>query len=109
MPLTILPKLLFQIFDRTVSPSLHFKKRKVLLLNFRGLSTNQYLCFFINILGVWLFWNDKRKIQNQQRKLAIEILTCHVDGQGYVEKHFFGCVTRKLKQKIKFLPATLRI
>ena len=31
-------------------------------------------------------------------KLAIEIPTCHVDGQGYVEKHFFGCVTWKLKQ-----------
>ena len=35
--------------------------------------------------------------------------TSRVDGQGYVEKHFFGCVTRKLKQKIKLLPATLRI
>ena len=45
-------KTLLQIFDRIVSPSLHFKERKVLLLNFRGLCTNQYPCFFINILGV---------------------------------------------------------
>ena len=61
-------------------------------------------------MGVWSFWNEKRKIEKQQKmKLAIEILTCHVDGQGYVEKHFFGCVARKSKQKIKFLPATLRI
>ena len=37
------------------------------------------------------------------------MLSCHVDGQGYVEKDFSGCVTRKLKQKIKFVPATLRI
>ena len=37
------------------------------------------------------------------------MLTCHVDGQGYVEKHFSGCVALSLKQKIKFLPATLRI
>ena len=42
-------------------------------------------------------------------KIAIGMLTCHVDGQGYVEKDFFGCVARKLKQKIKFLPVTLRI
>ena len=42
-------------------------------------------------------------------KFAIEILTCHVDGQGYIEKYFFGCVARKLKKKIKLLPATLRI
>ena len=42
-------------------------------------------------------------------KFAIGMLTCHVDGQGYVEKHFFGCVARKLKQKTKFLLATLRI
>ena len=41
-------------------------------------------------------------------KFAIGMLTCHVDGQGYVEKHFFGCVARKFKQKIKFLAATLR-
>ena len=104
MLLTVLPKLLLQIFDRTVSPSLHLKKRKVLLLNFRGLSTNQTIWVF------WSFWNDKRKIEKKQNmKLTIEILTCHVDGQGYVEKHFFSCVTRKLKQKIKFLPATVRI
>ena len=42
-------------------------------------------------------------------KFAIEMLTYHVDGQGYVEKHFFGCVARKVKKKIKLLPATLRI
>ena len=49
-------------------------------------------------------WKSSKKM-----KLAIEILTCHVDDQGYVEKHFFGCVAQKLKHKIKFLPATLRI
>ena len=37
------------------------------------------------------------------------MLTCHVDGKGYVEKRFFGCVARKLKQKNKFQPATLKI
>ena len=42
-------------------------------------------------------------------KFAIGMLTCHVDSQGYVEKHFFGCVAQKLKQKIKFRRATLRI
>ena len=42
-------------------------------------------------------------------KFAIGMLTCHVDSQGYVEKHFFGCVAQKLKQIIKFRPATLRI
>ena len=63
----------------------------------------------------WAFWNDKRKIEKQQKKkkkkkkVAIGMLTCHVHGQGYVEKHFFGCVARKLKQKTKFLLATLRI
>ena len=36
------------------------------------------------------------------------MLTCHVDGQGYVEKHIFGYIALKLKQKIKFLPATRR-
>ena len=52
----------------------------------------------------WAFWNDKRKIEKQQKKMkfAIGMLTCHVDGQGYVEKHFFGNVAQKLKQKIKF-------
>ena len=40
---------------------------------------------------------------------AIEMPTCQVDGQGYVEKHFFGCAAQKLKQKTKFRPATLRI
>ena len=43
-------------------------------------------------------------------KFAIGMLTYHVVGQGYVEKHFFGCVARKLKKKKKkILPATLRI
>ena len=42
-------------------------------------------------------------------KFAIGVLTCHVDVRGYVEKHFFGCVAQKLKQKVKFLPARLRI
>ena len=42
-------------------------------------------------------------------KFAIGMLTCHVDGKRYVEKRFFSCVARKLKQKIKFRPATLRI
>ena len=42
-------------------------------------------------------------------KFARGMLTCHVDGKGYVEKRFLGCVARKLKQKIKFRPATLRI
>ena len=42
-------------------------------------------------------------------KFAIGMLTYHVDGKGYVEKRFFGCPTRNLKQKIKFRPATLRI
>ena len=66
--------------------------------------------FSLTFWVFWSFWNDKRKIEKQQKiRLGIEILTCHVDVQGYVEKHFFGCVTRKLKQKIKFLPATLRI
>ena len=35
-------------------------------------------------------------------KFAIGILTCHVDGQGYVQKHFFGCAAWKLKQKLTF-------
>ena len=47
--------------------------------------------------------------QKKKKKFAREILTCHVDGQGYFEKHFFGCVPRNLKQKIKFLPTALRI
>ena len=61
--------------------------------------------FSLTFWVFWSFWNDKRKIEKQQKiRLAIEI-----DVQGYVEKHFFGCVTRNLKQKIKFVPATLRI
>ena len=42
-------------------------------------------------------------------KFAMGMLTCYVDGQGHVEKHFFGCASRKLKQKKKFRPDTLRI
>ena len=38
---------------------------------------------------------------------AIDMLICHVDGQGYVEKYFFGCVARKFKQEIKFLPVPI--
>ena len=64
-------------------------------------------------LKFWVFrafWNDKRKIEKQQKKkIVIGMLTCHVNGPGYVEKHVFGCVVRKLKQKRKFLPATMRI
>ena len=41
-------------------------------------------------------------------KFAIGILTCHVDGQGYVQNHFFVCAAWKLKQKIKFRPAKLK-
>ena len=40
-------------------------------------------------------------------KFAKGMLTCQVDGQGYTEKHFFGCVAWRLKQKIEFRPATL--
>ena len=36
------------------------------------------------------------------------MLTCHVDGQGCVEKNFYGYVAWKLKQKIKFRPTALR-
>ena len=61
MPSAISPKLLLQIFDRIISPSLHFKKRKVLLSNFRGLSTNQYPCFLINILGVLVILERQKK------------------------------------------------
>ena len=51
---------------------------------------------------------EKQK-SNKEMKFAIGMVTCHVDSQGCVEKHFFGCVAQKLKQKIKFRPATLRI
>ena len=48
--------------------------------------------------------------QKKNRKATKnEICNRNADRQGYVEKHFSGCVARKLKQKIKFLPATLRI
>ena len=61
----------------------------------------------MGVLGI-LEW--QRKIEKQQKmKFAIGMLTNHVYGQGYVEKHFFGCVAQKFKQKIKFRPATLRI
>ena len=40
---------------------------------------------------------------------ALGMLTCHVDDKEHVEKRFFGYVARKLKQKTKFRPATLRI
>ena len=36
------------------------------------------------------------------------MLTWYVDSQGCVEKNFYGYVAWKLKQKIKFRPATLR-
>ena len=69
--------------------------------------------FSLTFWVFWAFWNDKRKIEKQKkkkkRKFATGMLTCHVGGQEYLEKHFFGCVARKLKQKIKFLPATLKI
>ena len=51
----------------------------------------------------------EKQRRSKEMKFAIGMLTCHVDNQGYVEKHFFGCVAQKLKQKIKFRPATLRI
>ena len=109
MPLTILPKLLLQIFDRIVSPLLHFEKRKILLLTFHGLFNN-IRAFSLTFWVFWAFWNDKRKIEKQPKnEIALGMLTSHVDGKGYVEKRFFGCVAQKLKQKIKFRPATLRI
>ena len=33
-------------------------------------------------------------------KFTIGMLTCHVNGQGYAEKHFFGCVAQKLNKKL---------
>ena len=90
--LTVLPKLLLQILDRIVSTALHFKERKVLLLKFHGLSTN-IRAFSLTFWVFWVFWNDKRKTETRQKmKFAIGMLTCHVDSQGYVKKHFFGCV-----------------
>ena len=62
----------------------------------------------MGVLGI-LEWQKKNRKATKKMKFAIGMLTYHVVGQGYVEKHFFGCVARKLKQKIKFLPATLRI
>ena len=54
------------------------------------------------------FGTTKETETHQKIKFAIGMLTCHVDSQGYLEKHFFGCVAWKLKQKVKFRPATLR-
>ena len=62
----------------------------------------------MGVLGI-SEWQKKNRKATKKMKFAIGMLTCHVDGQGYVEKHVFGCVARKLKQKLKFLPATLRI
>ena len=59
--------------------------------------------FSLTFWVFWAFWNDKRKIEKQQKmKFAIGMLTSHVYGQGYVEKHFFSCVAQKLKQKLNF-------
>ena len=57
--------------------------------------------FSLTFWVFWEFWNDKRKIEKQQKKMkfAIGMLIYHVVGQGYVEKHCFGCVARKLKKK----------
>ena len=74
--LTILPKLLLQITDKIVSLSLNLKKRKTLLLNFRGLSTSQYRCFSLTFWVFWAFWNNKRKIEKQRKK---EIYICNAD------------------------------
>ena len=62
----------------------------------------------MGVLGI-LEGQKKNRKATKKMKFAIGMLTYHVVGQGYVEKHFFGCVARKLKQKIKFLLATLRI
>ena len=93
MPLTILLTLLLQIFDWIVCTPLHVKERTVLLLNFLGLSTITRV-FSLTFWVFWAIWNDKRKTEThpKTKKFAIGILTCHVDGQGYVQNHFFGCV-----------------
>ena len=62
----------------------------------------------MGVLGI-LEGQKKNRKATKKMKFAIGMLTCHVDGQGYVEKHFLDCVALKLKQKTKFLPATLRI
>ena len=54
------------IFDTIVSPPLHFEKRKILLLNFHGLSAN-IRAFLLTFWVFWAFWNDKRKIERQQK------------------------------------------
>ena len=60
----------------------------------------------MGVLGIFE-WQEKNKKRTKKMKFAIGMLTCHVDGQGYVEKHFLGCVAWMLKQKIKFRPAVL--
>ena len=62
----------------------------------------------MGVLGI-LEGQKKNRKATKKMKFAIGMLTCHVDGQGCVEKYFFSCVAQKLKQKIKFLPAILRI
>ena len=62
----------------------------------------------MGVLGI-LERQKKNRKATKKMKFARGMLTCHVDGKGYVEKRFLGCVARKLKQKIKFRPATLRI
>ena len=43
---------------------LHFKKRKILLLTFHGISIRAFsLTFWV----LWAFWNDKGKIEKQQK------------------------------------------
>ena len=52
-----------------------------------------FVLFSLTFWVFWVFWNDKRKTETHQKmKFAIVMLTSYVDGQGYVEKHFFGCV-----------------
>ena len=51
----------------------------------------------------------KNRMATKKMNFALGMLTCHADGKEYVEKRFFGCVARKLEQKTKFRPATLRI
>ena len=41
--------------------------------------------FSLTFWVFWSIWNDKTKIENNKKmKFAIEMLTFHVDGQGYV-------------------------
>ena len=66
MSLTILAKLLLEIFDKIVISPLHFQKGNVLLLNFYGLSTN-IRAFSLTFWVFSAFSNDKRNIEKQQR------------------------------------------